>query len=68
MNSQGATTTTKAQNITTTTVRSYGETTSTTVPEFKQVLFSEIQVAGSSANDEFIELYNPNIFPVYLKD
>ncbi|MCX6721077.1 MAG: DUF5011 domain-containing protein [Candidatus Staskawiczbacteria bacterium] len=31
-----------------------------------KILITEVQVAGQTANDEFVELYNPNIFDVDL--
>ncbi|MCX6723282.1 MAG: DUF5011 domain-containing protein [Candidatus Staskawiczbacteria bacterium] len=35
-------------------------------PVLKNILISEIQVAGQTADDEFVELYNPNNIPVDL--
>jgi hypothetical protein len=35
--------------------------------QFGKILISEIQIAGNSTGDEFIELYNPNDFAVSLE-
>lgn len=32
------------------------------------IIVTQIQTAGSNADDEFIELYNPNMFPVDITD
>jgi hypothetical protein len=29
------------------------------VTEEKRIVFSEIKISGATANDEFVELYNP---------
>lgn len=34
--------------------------------QYGKVLISEVQIAGASANDEFVELFNPNDFSVDL--
>jgi len=51
---------------TTTTTQPQGSTTTTTtttrpevVTEQKRIVFSEIKISGATANDEFVELYNP---------
>lgn len=36
------------------------EQPTTSLPSVKKILINEVQIAGQNANDEFIELYNPN--------
>lgn len=45
-----------------------GENSEEAEPALKNILISEIQIEGETTKDDWIELYNPNDFDVYLGD
>jgi hypothetical protein len=66
-NSSTTTTTTKVTETTTTTLSTAATTTSTTLGNIEKIVFSEIQISGLTASDEFVELYNPSNNDVNLE-